>query len=105
MNDIDNALATLGPQLIKGRQVRLTKAKQASVAAWSAKTILMLQLIHRRQDRALQARQDHRARGQGDPRGRAAGDGGQYSRYASRRSTAPGMPLPCTAVMTSSARQ
>jgi hypothetical protein len=51
MNDMDNALATLGPQLLRGRPVRLTKGKQASVAAWSAKTILMLQLIHRRQDR------------------------------------------------------
>ncbi len=50
MNDLDNKLATLGPQLLKGRTVRLTKAKQQALATWATKTMLMLQHTHRRQD-------------------------------------------------------
>lgn len=36
--------------MIKGRAVSLTKAKQAALATWSAKTTMMLQYVHRKQD-------------------------------------------------------
>jgi hypothetical protein len=50
MNNLDHTLATLGPQLLKGRTIRLTKTKQEALAAWSTKIMLMLQHTHRRQD-------------------------------------------------------
>ena len=60
MNDLDNELRTLGSQLIKGRTVRLTKGKQASLARWAMKTILMLQLTHPRQGRFVIPPEDYR---------------------------------------------
>jgi hypothetical protein len=51
MNDMDNELIVLGPQLVKGKAVRLTKARQASLAAWSVKLILMLQQVYPRDSR------------------------------------------------------
>jgi hypothetical protein len=51
MNDMDNELIVLGPQLVKGKAVRLAKARQASLAARSAKLILMLQQVYPRDSR------------------------------------------------------
>jgi hypothetical protein len=51
MNEMDNALAVLGPQLVKGKPVKLTKAKKVALAAWSVKFALMLQLIYPRDSR------------------------------------------------------
>jgi hypothetical protein len=51
MNDMDNALSVLGPQLVKGKPVSLTKAKKAALAAWSVKFALMLQLVYPRNSR------------------------------------------------------
>jgi hypothetical protein len=51
MNDMDNELNILGPQLVRGKTVRLTKGKQASLAAWSVKLILMLQEVYPRDSR------------------------------------------------------
>jgi hypothetical protein len=49
MNDTDHGvLDVLGPQLIKGRKVRLTKAKKVALAAWAVKYVLMGQLTHGR---------------------------------------------------------
>lgn len=46
--ELDNALAVLGPQLVKGKPDKLTKAKKATLAAWSVKFALMLQLVYPR---------------------------------------------------------
>lgn len=51
MNELDNELAVLGPQLVRGKTVRLTKATQTTLAAWSVKLILMLQQIYLRDSR------------------------------------------------------
>ncbi len=51
MNEIDGALSVLGPQLVKGKPVALTKAKKAALAAWSVKFALMLQLVYPRDSR------------------------------------------------------
>ena len=51
MNDMDNALAVLGPQLVKGKPVKLTKATKTALAAWSVKFALMLQLVYPRDSR------------------------------------------------------
>lgn len=59
MNDMDNGLAVLGPQLVKGKKVQLTKGKQASLASWAVKTILMLQLIYPRDDRFVIPEDDY----------------------------------------------
>lgn len=48
---MDNALSVLGPQLVKGKPVKLTKAKKAALAAWSVKFALMLQLVYPRDSR------------------------------------------------------
>lgn len=60
MNDLDLTLETLGPQLLKGRKVLLTKGKQQALATWAVKTILMLQLVHSRQDRFVIPLRDYR---------------------------------------------
>jgi hypothetical protein len=51
MNDMDNALSVLGPRLVKGKPVKLTKAQKAALAAWSVKFALMLQLVYPRDSR------------------------------------------------------
>lgn len=51
MNEMDNALSVLGPQLVRGKPVKLTKAKKAALAAWSVKLALMLQLVYPRDSR------------------------------------------------------
>ena len=51
MNEMDNALSVLGPQLVRGKPVNLTKAKKAALAAWSVKFALMLQLVYPRDSR------------------------------------------------------
>lgn len=51
MNDMDNALSVLGPQLVKGKAVKLTKTKKKALAAWSVKFALMTQLIYPRDSR------------------------------------------------------
>lgn len=48
---MDNALSVLGPQLVRGKPVKLGKAKKAALAAWSVKFALMLQLIYPRHSR------------------------------------------------------
>ena len=49
MNDMDHGvLDVLGPQLIKGKRVKLTKAKKVALAAWAVKYVLMHQLAHER---------------------------------------------------------
>lgn len=53
MNNLDNDLATLGPQLIKGKAVRLTKGRQTILANWAVKTMLMLHLAHPRDSRIV----------------------------------------------------
>jgi hypothetical protein len=51
MNDQDNALTVLGPQLVKGKTVTLTKTKKTALATWSVKFALMLQLVYPRDSR------------------------------------------------------
>lgn len=51
MNDMDDALKVLGPQLVKGKPVKLTKTKKAALAAWSVKFALMLQLVYPKDSR------------------------------------------------------
>lgn len=58
MNKLDNDMATLGPQLLRGKPLVLTKGKQSMLAAWSVKLILMLQLTHAR-DRLVIPAEDY----------------------------------------------
>jgi hypothetical protein len=51
MNEMDVALDVLGPQLIRGRRVTLTKGKKTALAAWAVKYVLMCQLTHARDRR------------------------------------------------------
>jgi hypothetical protein len=52
MNQMDHGvLEVLGPQLIKGKKVKLTKGKKAALAAWAVKYVLMNQLVHERDRR------------------------------------------------------
>jgi hypothetical protein len=51
MNEMDGALSVLGRQLVRGRPVKLTKAKKAALASWSVKFALMLQLVYPRHSR------------------------------------------------------
>ena len=52
MNDMDHGvLDVLGPQLIKGKKVKLTKTKKVALAAWAVKYVLMHQLAHGRDRR------------------------------------------------------
>jgi len=44
-------LDVLGPQLIKGKKVKLTKTKKVALAAWAVKYVLMHQLAHGRDRR------------------------------------------------------
>jgi len=44
-------LDLLGPQLIKGKRIKLTKTKKVALAAWAAKYALMFQLTHGRDRR------------------------------------------------------
>jgi len=53
MNDMDNELRVLGPQLIKGKAIKLTKNKQEALAAWSTKLVLMSHLTHPREKRLV----------------------------------------------------
>jgi hypothetical protein len=48
MNDLDNDMTTLGPQLLRGKRLVLTRGKQSMLSAWSVKLVLMLQLTHAR---------------------------------------------------------
>jgi len=49
MNDMDHGmLDVLGAQLIKGKKVKLTKAKKVALVAWAVKYVLMNQLTHER---------------------------------------------------------
>jgi hypothetical protein len=52
MNDMDHGVLDVrGPQLIKGKKVRLTKTKKVALAAWAVKYVLMNQLTHGRSRR------------------------------------------------------
>ena len=51
MNDMDGALSVLGPQLVRGKPVRLTKGKKVALSAWSVKFALMSQLVYPRDSR------------------------------------------------------
>lgn len=52
MNDMDHGvLDVLGPQLVRGKRVKLTKAKKVASAAWAVKYVLMGQLTHGRDRR------------------------------------------------------
>jgi hypothetical protein len=52
MNDMDHGvLDVLGPQLIKGKKVKLGKAKKVPLATWAVKYVLMHQLTHERDRR------------------------------------------------------
>lgn len=52
MNDMDHGvLDVLGPQLIKGKKVSLTKTKKAALAARAVKYTLMCQLTQERDRR------------------------------------------------------
>jgi len=52
MNEIDHGaqdvLDALGPQLIRGKRIKLTKTKKTALATWAAKYALMFQLTHER---------------------------------------------------------
>jgi len=49
MNDVDHGvLDILGPQLVRGKRVRLTKTKKTALATWAVKDVLMGQLTHER---------------------------------------------------------
>ncbi len=51
MNDMDKELSVFGPQLVRGKPVKLTKAKKIALAAWAVKLALMLQLVYPRDSR------------------------------------------------------
>jgi hypothetical protein len=52
MNEMDHGvLDVLGPQLIRGKQVKLTKGRKMALAAWAVKYALMQQLAHERDRR------------------------------------------------------
>ncbi|MGO8960355.1 MAG: hypothetical protein ACLQFR_23730 [Streptosporangiaceae bacterium] len=52
MNDVDHGvLDVLGPQLMRGKLVELTKTKKAALATWAVKYVLMNQLTHERERR------------------------------------------------------
>lgn len=59
MNDMDNALSVLGPQMVKGKPVKLTKAKKTALAVWSVKFALMLQLVYPRDSRFVVPEADY----------------------------------------------
>jgi hypothetical protein len=59
MNDMDRALSTLGPQLIKGKPVRLARSKQASLATWAVKFALMQQLLYPKDSRFVIPDEDY----------------------------------------------
>jgi len=44
-------LDVLGPQLIRGKKIKLAQAKKAALAAWAVKYVLMNQLVHERERR------------------------------------------------------
>ena len=48
---MDAGLKVLGPQLVKGKPVTLTRAKKTALAAWVVKFALMLQLVYPRDSR------------------------------------------------------
>jgi hypothetical protein len=64
MNEIDHGpkdvLDVLGPQLIKGKRVKLTKTKKIALATWAAKYALMFQLTHGRDRRFAIPEADYR---------------------------------------------
>jgi len=52
-------LDVLGPQLIKGKRVKLTKAKKVALASWAVKYVLMGQLTHGRDRRFAIPEEDY----------------------------------------------
>jgi len=61
MNEMDAALKVLGPRLVKGKPVMLTKAKKTALAAWAVKFALMLQLVYPRDSRFVIPDADYRS--------------------------------------------
>lgn len=59
MNDMDHALDVLGPQLVRGKHVRLTKSKQAAVATWAVKFMLMQQRLYPKDSRFVIPDEDY----------------------------------------------
>jgi hypothetical protein len=59
MNDMDRALGILGPQLVRGKRVRLTKGKQAALATWAAKFALMQQRLYPKDSRFVIPDEDY----------------------------------------------
>jgi hypothetical protein len=61
MNTMDHGiLDVLGPQLIRGKSVKLTKAKKVALSAWAVKFALMGQLTHGRDRRFAIPDDDYR---------------------------------------------
>lgn len=58
MKDLDNDMAVLGRQLLRGKPRVLTRGKQSLLAAWSVKLNLMMQLAHAR-DRLVIPAEDY----------------------------------------------
>ena len=52
-------LDVLGPQLIKGKKVKLSRAKKVALAAWAVKYVLMHQLAHERERRFAISEQEY----------------------------------------------
>lgn len=59
MNEIDERLGILGPQLIKGKPVKLTKNKQIALATWATKLVLMTHLTQPRKNRIMIPESDY----------------------------------------------
>ena len=56
---MDAVLQVFGPQLVRGKPVKLTKSKKLSLAAWSVKFALMLQLVYPRDSRFVVPEADY----------------------------------------------
>jgi len=65
MQELDNALHVLGPQLLKGKTVHLAKGKQQALAKWAAKFAFTLQLVYPRGGRFVIPAADYRLMGDG----------------------------------------
>jgi hypothetical protein len=59
MNEMDQALDILGPQLVRGKRVRLTKGKQVSLARWAVKFALMQQRLYPKDSRFVIPDEDY----------------------------------------------
>jgi len=50
MNDLERGVRSFLPRMIKGKPVQLVKTKQAQLAAWSLKTVMMLHCVYPKLD-------------------------------------------------------